>query len=77
MKIGFPQYFFCIYLLVLPKYWGKQIFALGIFPEVGQKQKTEKKQEREKEREKERKSMLTIQNTPGPAGGTGGRDQIT
>ena len=27
----------------MPKYWGKQIFADGRFPEVGQKQKTEKK----------------------------------
>ena len=25
----------------MPKYWGKQIFAQGRFPEVGQKQKTE------------------------------------
>ena len=24
----------------MPKYWGKQIFSLGRFPEVGQKQKT-------------------------------------
>ena len=32
-----------IYLLVIPKYWGKQIFTHGIFPKVGQKQKTEKK----------------------------------
>ena len=39
---------FCIYLLVMPKYWGKQIFSLGSFPEVGQKQKTEKKEERKK-----------------------------
>ena len=29
----------------MPKYWGKQIFAHGRFPEVGQKQKTEKKRE--------------------------------
>ena len=35
--------FFCIYLLVMLKYWGKQIFTLGRFPEVDQKQKTEKK----------------------------------
>ena len=41
--------FFCIYLLVMPKYWGKQIFTHGSFPEVGQKQKTEKK-ERKRER---------------------------
>ena len=30
----------------MPKYWGKQIFSHGSFPEVGQKQKTEKKRER-------------------------------
>ena len=35
----------------MPKYWGKQIFSLGRFPEVGQKQKTEKK---ERKREEER-----------------------
>ena len=29
----------------MPKYWGKQIFTHGRFPEVGQKQKTEKKRE--------------------------------
>ena len=28
----------------MPKYWGKQIFSLMSFPEVGQKQKTEKKE---------------------------------
>ena len=32
-----------IFLLVMPKYWGKQIFSPGSFPEVGQKQKTERK----------------------------------
>ena len=26
----------------MPKYWGKQIFPHGSFPEVGQKQKTER-----------------------------------
>ena len=30
----------------MPKYWGKQIFTHGSFPEVGQKQKTEKKERR-------------------------------
>ena len=30
----------------MPKYWGKQMFAHGSFPEVGQKQKTERKRER-------------------------------
>ena len=34
----------------MPKYWGKQIFALGSFPEVVQKQKTERKTKRKKER---------------------------
>ena len=29
----------------MSKYWGKQFFSLGSFPEVGQKQKTEKKRE--------------------------------
>ena len=33
----------------MPKYWGKQIFTHGRFPEVGQKQKTERKKE-ERER---------------------------
>ena len=42
----------CIYFLVIPKYWGKQIFAHGRFPEVGQKQKTEEKKRRERERER-------------------------
>ena len=31
----------------MPKYWGKQIFSLGSFPEVGQYQKTEKKEKKE------------------------------
>ena len=35
----------------MPKYWGKQIFEHRRFPEVGQKQKTEKKR-RERERAK-------------------------
>ena len=40
--------FFFIYLLVMPKYWRKQIFSLGCFPEVDQNQKTEKKKEERK-----------------------------
>ena len=32
----------------MPKYWGKQIFTHGSFPEVGQKQKTERKREKER-----------------------------
>ena len=34
----------------MPKYWGGNYFAHGSFPEVDQKQKTEKKKKREKER---------------------------
>ena len=41
-------FFFCIYLLVMPKYWVKNYFAHGRFPEVGQKQKTEEKEERKR-----------------------------
>ena len=33
----------------MPKYWGKQIFTHGRFPEVGQKQKTERERKRKKE----------------------------
>ena len=40
--------FVCIYLLVMPKYWGKQIFTHGRFPKVGQKQKNVEKKERGK-----------------------------
>ena len=32
----------------MPKYWGKQIFAHGRFPEVGQKQKTEREKKEKK-----------------------------
>ena len=32
----------------MTKYWGKQIFRHGRFPEVGQKQKTERKKERKR-----------------------------
>ena len=35
----------------MPKYWGKQIFAHGRFPEVGQKQKTEREKKRGKKTE--------------------------
>ena len=41
----------------MPKYWGKQIFSHGSFPEVGQKQKNgEKEEEKDRERERERKA---------------------
>ena len=35
----------------MPKYWVKNYFAHGRFPEVGQKQKTEEKKEEEEEEE--------------------------
>ena len=38
--------FFCIYLLVMPKYCRKQIFAHGRFPEVGKKERTEKEKKK-------------------------------
>ena len=85
----------------MPKYWVKNYFALGRFPEVGQKQKTEKKEERKKERLNDgnnngqathakilgQKLFRTREfpqsgskakngeNTPGTAGGPGGRDR--
>ena len=34
----------------MPKYWRKQVFTCGRFPEVGQKQKTERKKRGERER---------------------------
>ena len=39
--------FFCIYI-VMPKYWGKQIFTHRRFLKVDQKQKTERKKEKKK-----------------------------
>ena len=44
----------------MPKYWGKQIFTHGSFPEVGQKQKMRREREREKE---EQKSALKMDST--------------
>ena len=44
-------YFFGIYLLVMPKYWEKQIFTHGKIHRSGSKAKDgEKKKEREKKR---------------------------
>ena len=40
-------YIFCIYLLVMPKYWGKQI------PRSGSKAKDAEKKEKEKKKKKE------------------------
>ena len=41
----------------MPKYWGGNYFAHGRFPEVGQKQKTEKK---DKKKEEERTIIITM-----------------
>ena len=38
----------------MPKYWGKQIFSLGTFPEVGEKKKAEKKKKKKEKRKKEK-----------------------
>ena len=48
----------------MPKYWVKNYFAHGSFPQVGQKQKTEKKRRKKIEKD-----------TPGTGGGPGGRDR--
>ena len=51
-KKNYPPkiFFFCIYLLVMPKYRVKNYFTHGRFPEVGQKQKTEEKKKEERKR---------------------------
>ena len=63
-------FFFCIYLLVMPKYWVKNYFAHGRFPEVGQKQKTEEKEERKRERlndgDNNGQAMHGARKPPGP-----------
>ena len=43
----------------MPKYWVKNYFAHGRFPEVGQKQKTEEKKKEERKKE-ERKLVKTM-----------------
>ena len=40
----------------MPKYWGKQIFAHRSFPEVGEKQKTE----RERKNRRDRTMVITM-----------------
>ena len=47
----YPKKYFCLHISSsYAKYWVKNYFAHGRFPEVGQKQKTEKKRKRERER---------------------------
>ena len=41
----------------MPKYWVKNYFAHGRFPEVGQEQKTERKKKRERKREREKERL--------------------
>ena len=48
----------------MPKYWWKQIFSLGSFPEVGQKQKMEKKERRETKRYGARKAAWANVSKP-------------
>ena len=50
----------------MPKYWGKQIFTHRRFPEVGQKQKTERKR-REKEEKKRKEERLNDGDNNGQA----------
>ena len=48
-KIKFCQifFFFCIFFLVMPKYWGEQIFAHGRFPEVTKAEVGEEKKRKD------------------------------
>ena len=48
--------------LGVAKYWGKQIFSLGSFPKVGQKQKTEKEREKERLNDGNNNGQLGIAN---------------
>ena len=48
----------------MPKYWGKQIFTHGRFPEVGEKQKTEKKEERKRPKVGNNNGQLALQRPP-------------
>ena len=54
IKKGHIFFFFGIYLLVMPKYCGKQILSFWISPKVGQKQKTEER------RKRDRKLVITM-----------------
>ena len=44
----------------MPKYWVKNYFAHGRFPEVGKKQKTEEKKKEERGEKEERKLVKTM-----------------
>ena len=53
----------------MPKYWGGNYFAHGRFPEVGEKQKTEKKKgkKRRKKEEKKKKERAKVGDNNGQA----------
>ena len=51
------------------KYWEKQIFSLERFPEVGQKQKTERETKRKKERLNDGKNNGQLRNANATSGG--------
>ena len=48
----------------MPKYWGKQIFSPGRFPEVGQKQKKEREKEKERTKVGNNNGQLCIATPP-------------
>ena len=48
----------------MPKYWGKNYFAHGSFPEVGQKQKTEKKDKKKRANDGNNNGQLRIATPP-------------
>ena len=51
----------------MPKYWVKQNFNLGSFPDVGQNQKTERKkggEKRRKKRERLKMASYALQTPP-------------
>ena len=50
----------------MPKYWGKQIFTHGRFPEVGQKQKTKRKEERLNDGNNNGQATHGARKPPGP-----------
>ena len=49
----------------MPKYWVKNYFAHGRFPEVGQKQKTQKKKKKERKKERPKEGDNNGQATHG------------
>ena len=46
----------------MPTYWGEQIFSLGSFPKVGQKQKTEEKEKEKRLNDGNKNGQLRIAN---------------